>query len=116
MAAKEILDIYRTRFQIEFLYRDAKQHTGLTNSQARSKEKLHFHCNMSLTAVSVAKAVHWLSIKKEKRRAFSMANIKTMNHNALLLKRFLCVFEVKPNLLKNKQNVKELLHYGTIAA
>jgi hypothetical protein len=116
MSAEETLEIYRTRFQAEFLYRDAKQHTGLTNCQARSKEKLHFHCNMSLTAVSVAKAVHWLSIPKEKRKAFSMANVKTMNHNALLLKRFLCVFGVKANLLKNNQIVKELLLYGTIAA
>jgi len=116
MSAEQTLEIYRTRFQIEFLYRDAKQHTGLTNCQARSREKLHFHCNMSLTAVSVAKAVHWLSIPKEKRKAFSMANVKTMNHNALLLNRFLCVFGVKPNLLKNNQNVKELLLYGTIAA
>jgi hypothetical protein len=116
MSAEEVLEIYRTRFQIEFLYRDAKQHTGLTNAQARSKEKLHFHCNMSLTAVSLAKAVHWLSIPKEKRKAFSMANVKTMNHNELLLNRFLCVFGLKPNILKNNQNVKELLLYGTIAA
>jgi hypothetical protein len=116
MSAQEILEIYRTRFQIEFLYRDAKQHTGLTDCQARSKEKLHFHFNMSLTSVSVAKAVHWFSIPKEKRKSFSMANIKTMNHNALLLERFLCVFAVKPNILKNNQNIKELLLYGTIAA
>jgi hypothetical protein len=116
MSAQEILEIYCTRFQIEFLYRDAKQHTGLTDCQARSKEKLHFHFNISLTSVSVAKAVHWFSFPEEKRKSFSMANIKTMNHNALLLKRFLCVFAVKPNVLKNNQNIKELLLYGTIAA
>ena len=53
---------------------------------------------------------------QEKRKAFSMANVKTVNHNALLLKRFLCVFAINPNLLKNSQNIKELLMYGTIAA
>ena len=37
MSAEQTLEIYRTRFQIEFLYRDAKQHTGLTNCQARSR-------------------------------------------------------------------------------
>ena len=114
--AQEILEIYRTRFQIEFLYRDAKQHTGLTNCQARDREKLHFHFNISLTAVSVAKAIHWLSIEKNKRKAFSLHNIKTMNHNALLLNLFFRTFAVKPNLLKNNQNVKELLEFGTIAA
>jgi hypothetical protein len=116
MSADEILEVYRTRFQIEFLYRDAKQHTGLTNCQARSKEKLHFHFNISLTAVSMARTVHWFSIEKEKRKEFSLSDIKTVNHNALLLNRFLCTFAVNPNLLKNNQKVKELLLFGTIAA
>jgi hypothetical protein len=40
--------MYRLRFQIEFLYRDAKQFTGLNDCQARSPSKLNFH-NMSLT-------------------------------------------------------------------
>ena len=116
MSADEIIEIYRTRFQIEFLYRDAKQHTCLTNCQARSKEKLHFHFNTSLTAVSVARAVHWFSMEKEKRKEFLLSDIKTMNHNALLLNQFLCTFAVNPNLLKNNQKVKELLLFGTIAA
>lgn len=114
--AMEILDIYQTRFQIEFLYRDAKQFTSLTSCQARDVNKLNFHFNMSLTAVNVAKVVHWFSIPKEERKAFSMADIKTINHNALLLDRFILMFAIKPNILKNNQNVKELLLYGTKAA
>lgn len=116
LESMEILDIYQTRFQIEFLYRDAKQFTALTTCQARDKEKMNFHFNMSLTAVNVAKVVHWFSIPKDQRKAFSMADIKTINHNALLLDRFIAMFAIKPNLLKNNQNVKELLLYGTIAA
>jgi len=115
ITANEILKIYCTRFQIEFLYRDAKQHTGLTNCQARNEEKLHFHFNISLTAVSLARAVHWFSVEKNKRKAFSMADVKTMNYNALLLNRFFRTFAVKPNLLKNNQKVKELLCFGKIA-
>jgi hypothetical protein len=45
-----------------------------------------------------------------------MADIKTINHNALLLDRFILMFAIKPNILKNNQNVKELLLYGTKAA
>ena len=52
--AAKIIDYYRLRFQIEFLFRDAKQFTGLTHCQARSKEKLHFHFNLSLAAVNLA--------------------------------------------------------------
>jgi hypothetical protein len=60
MDATEILDSYRSRFQIEFLYRDGKQYTGLTNSQARSENKLNFHFNASLTAINIAKVEHWI--------------------------------------------------------
>jgi hypothetical protein len=116
LEAMEILDIYQTRFQIEFLYRDAKQFTALATCQARDKEKLNFHFNMALTAVNVAKVVHWFSIPIEQRKSFSMSDVKTINHNALLLDRFIAMFAIKPNMLKNNQNVKELLLYGTIAA
>ncbi len=116
MEAAEILEMYQTRFQIEFVYRDAKQFTSLTTCQARNKEKLDFHFNMSLTAVNVAKVVHWYSIPIEKRKSFSLSDIKTINHNTLLLQRFIEMFAIKPYLLKNNQNVNDLLLYGTIAA
>ncbi|SHJ39116.1 Transposase DDE domain-containing protein [Tangfeifania diversioriginum] len=53
MDALEILDCYQSRFQIEFLYRDAKQHTGLNDSQARSENKLNFHLNAALTTINI---------------------------------------------------------------
>ena len=114
--AQEILKYYKKRFQIEFLYRDGKQHTGLNDCQARSENKLHFHFNASLTAVNLAKVEHWLSVPKDKRGPFSMADVKTMYHNALLLERFIEVFAVRPNKLKNNNNVKELINFGKIAA
>jgi len=116
MVPNDILLYYQSRYQIEFLYRDGKQHTGLNDSQARSENKLHFQFNVSLTSINIAKAVHWLSIPREERRAFSMADIKTMNHNMLLLNRFFDVFGIYPYSIKNQNYVKELIYYGTIAA
>ena len=116
MEASEIIRYYRSRFQIEFLYRDGKQHTGLEHSQARSKNKLHFHFNASLTTINIARVCHWLSLPKEEREAFSMADVKTLYHNMLLIERFIDVFAVNPNKLKNQDIVKELIYYGTIAA
>ena len=116
MDPAEVLQYYQSRFQIEFLYRDGKQHTGLNDSQARSENKLHFQFNASLTSINIAKAIHWLSIPKEERGAFSMSDIKTMNHNALLLYRFFDVFGICPYSIKNQNYVKELILYGTIAA
>ena len=114
--AKMLLKYYRTRFQIEFTFRDAKQHTGLNHCQARTENKLYFHFNASLTTVNLAKAAHWLSIPKEQREAFSMADIKTMYHNKLLLDRFFSVFGISPNSTKNKQKIQELICYGARAA
>lgn len=37
MTGEEVLKTYRTRFQIEFCYRDSKQFTGLMDCQARHK-------------------------------------------------------------------------------
>ncbi len=81
MDATDVLLYYQSRYQIEFLYRDGKQHTGLNDSQARSENKLHFQFNASLTSLNIAKDIHWLSLPKEERGAFSMSDIKTMNHN-----------------------------------
>jgi len=116
MDALEILDCYQSRFQIEFLYRDAKQHTGLNDSQARSENKLNFQFNAALTTINIAKVEHWLSQPKEVRKPFSMADIKTMNHNRLLLQRFIDVFGVNAYSAKNRNHVNELIYYGTIAA
>jgi hypothetical protein len=52
--ARTILRYYQLRFKIEFLFRDAKQFCGLTHCQARNKEALHFHFNLSLAAVNIA--------------------------------------------------------------
>jgi len=116
MDPKDVLLYYHSRFQIEFLYRDGKQHTGLNDSQARSENKLHFQFNASLTSINIAKAVHWLSIPKDQRCAFSMSDIKTMNHNILMLNRFFDVFGICPYSTKNQNYVKELILYGTMAA
>ena len=40
MDGREVLDYYRTRFQLEFCFRDGKQHAGITNSQSTDFRKL----------------------------------------------------------------------------
>jgi hypothetical protein len=65
---------------MEFLFRDSKQFTGLIACQARSKAKLNFHFNASLTAASFAKldrrqqapcVDHAFFMARLKRRAFN---------------------------------------------
>lgn len=110
-----VVRYYRSRFQIEFLYRDAKQFTGLTSCQGRSENKLDFHFNAALTAVNLAKH-DWLSCGSNIGKPFSMADHKTLYNNALMLERFMCRFAINPNTAKNQKIVKELLDYGKIAS
>ena len=114
-APVDIIDIYHIRFQIEFGFRDAKQFTGLENSQARSGDKLHFHFNTALTTVNIAKIMQ-LSNPETRGNSFSMATYKILFHNTLLLSRFFRLFAINPNSIKNHQHVKELFDYGTFAS
>ena len=111
----DVIDIYHTRFQIEFGFRDAKQFAGLENSQARSGNKLNFHFNAALTTVNIAKIMQ-LSNPETRENSFSMATYKILFHNTLLLSRFFRLFAINPNSIKNRQHVNELLYFGTIAA
>ena len=42
MAFIDIIEYYKTRFQIELCFREGKQFTGLTHCQARDGDKLDF--------------------------------------------------------------------------
>ena len=115
LCAEKIVRYYRSRFQIEFLYRDAKQHCGLMHCQARSQNKLHFHFNAALTAVNLAK-IEWLNTKTSTDESFSMLDYKIMYNNELLLNAFIERFAINANTVKNKQIISELRNYGKIAA
>jgi hypothetical protein len=115
-AGSYVLLFYKTRFQIEFLYRDAKQFTGLMHCQSRKEKRLDFHFNASLTAVSLAKAAYHLSTPVEQRKPFSMFSIKAQYFNELLLNRFFNVFGIDPNNEKINLKYLSLRDFGKIAA
>lgn len=106
---------YQARFQQEFLIRDAKQFTGLQDCQARSTNKIEYHANTALTAINVAKFEHWINTDKQ-HLPFSMADIKTLYHNTLLIERFFQIFPDNAELIKNNPKIKELYNFGSIAA
>ena len=110
MSARDIFDIYRTRFQLEFVFRDAKQFTGLTHCQARNKEALSFAFNASLTSVNVARA-----FARQQGMELSVGSTKTLLHNAAMVDRFIAMSGKSPNMRLNNTDFKELLFYGVRA-
>jgi Transposase DDE domain len=110
---------YSLRFHIEFLFRDAKQFTGLTHCQSTNPTKIENHVNLALGAVSVAKAAHWIPQQQEHRGPFSMEEIKTYYHNLELIERFSVALNLNPTEIKNNPKIKKLLFstsYENIAA
>ena len=114
LMGKWIYLYYKSRFQIEFLFRDAKQYCGLTNCQARDKNKMYFHYNTSLTAVSIAKTVYFLPTTKIKKQPFSMADIKTMNSNVLIAKRIFANLDFNLSTQKIEDVFQKIIRLGCI--
>lgn len=114
LKAELIYLYYKSRFQIEFLYRDAKQHCGLNHCQGRSENKLHFHFNASLTTVSIAKAVHYLAVKKDQRKTFSMSDIKTLFANKIMTDRIFSNLGLDLSHRKIRAIYRKALFFGSI--
>lgn len=114
LAGNLIYLYYKSRYQIEFLFRDAKQHCGLTHCQARDEKKLYFHFNASLTTVSLAKAIYYLPLPKEQRQGFSMSTIKTLYLNKIIADRIFANLELNLNQQKIQSVYQDALFYGSI--
>jgi hypothetical protein len=116
--ALEILSFYKSRFQIEFIFRDAKQFTGLADCQARDLTKLDFHFNSSLMTLNLAKFDAWqihLSAHPNQPFVFSMASYKRLAFNHHLLDRFISLLDLDLNSIKLHPNFHKLCNYGSIS-
>jgi Transposase DDE domain len=109
-----ILPLYRRRFGIEFLFRDGKQHTGLQHCQSRQPASIAYQFNMSLTAVSLARAAQVLKADRTTAPVFSMADVKTRRHNQYLIDSVFEQFANCPNLTKNHPDIVRLYRLGLI--
>lgn len=116
LSPEKIVQYYKLRFQIEFLFRDSKNFAGLENCQARSSNKISFHVNASLSTVSLAKALHYLPIPKEERESFSMLDIKTMYFNQYITDFIFSKLALDLSCEKNRLIYDECLSLGRLAA
>ena len=120
LRAAEVIELYQQRFQIEFLFRDAKQHTGLGHAQVLDSKGQEYFANASLTALNILRL-------EERERALSesasltqlvssIRSLKTLKYNQFLLKRLIS----KLGNLRVAQNVEtaylETAQLGMVAA
>ena len=114
LAAKDIYRFYKARFQIEFLFRDAKQFTGLNHCQARSQKALNFHFNAAMTALNLIKLQDRLQGDYNQRHVISIASWNLRNTNIHLLERFSSWLGFDFTSIKCKIGFDSLCNYGTV--
>ena len=113
--AKTIARYYKARFQIEFLFRDAKQFLALNHCQARCADALHFHFNASMTALNLLK-LEDRQHQSEGGNVISIASWKIRKANAHLLERFSSYLGLDFSSIKSRPDFEQLCNYGAIAA
>ena len=119
LSGRQIVRMYRARFQIEFLFRDAKGGAGLTHCQSRQEAALHFHWNMAFAALNLAKAKPIYQAAPQPPRAsrprFSWRSVQQQNANQHFLHLFSSKLDLDWNLIQTHPNFPELCNYGVIA-
>ena len=115
LTGAEIVDLYQLRFQIEFLFRDAKQFTGLTDCQARDKQALHFHFNTSFSAVNLAKLDLLAQQPPEQAFVFSLSSYVHRSFSYRLLSRLLASLDLDLRCKKVAAAFNHTLAFGNAA-
>ena len=116
LSTEPIIHSYGSRFAIEFLFRDAKQHLGLEDCQARNQKALDFHFNSSFSVLNLAKFEALTNYDFQKPFVFSMQSQKCLSFNEHLLDRFISKFGFDQTLIKSHPAYRELCLYGAIAS
>ncbi|MEM9155263.1 MAG: transposase [Cyanobacteria bacterium P01_F01_bin.33] len=114
--AMSLYRYYQARFQIEFVFRDAKQCLGLADAQARSEVALDTHVNVCLSALNLLKADLRRGHSLSEPLSFSVASYKRRALNEHLLNRFSAELGISLKWIKSRLAYRKLLDYGTIAA
>ncbi len=109
LCARTIVEYYQLRFQIEFLFRDAKQFTGLTHCQARDEQALDFHFNMSLTAINIAQ-LHMMNDHTNK----SMNSLVRKAYNTRFANWLFSKLGPEAKLYLNDPQLNTVLGYGCL--
>lgn len=121
MPAEQLRALYSARFQLEFVFRDAKQYAGLTHCQLRSTQALENHWNAAFFAVSLGRAEVLLEAAGLQGRpaatlVFSYEDIKRRAFNRLLAWRILSNLGLQQRFVELENHPAGTLDLGVKAA
>ena len=101
---EDIIRYYKARFQIEFVFRDAKQHIGFAHCQSRKKERINFHLQASLTCLNILKIEDLKQQDQSDSKIISIATWKRRKFNQLFANRIFVKLGVNISPFKVKKS------------
>lgn len=116
LSGLDVYNMYKARFQIEFLFRDGKQHTGFGEGQMRDKAGLEFHMNASLSAVNLLRLEDRQHQMDTENRVISIQTWKRRKYNEKLMKDIFVELDGELSEEKMSWLLKKFSSFGTIAA
>ena len=116
MQAVDIIRYYKARFQIEFCFRDAKQHTGFEDCQSLKSEAIEFQLNASMTALNLIKCEDRLSCEHNEEKVISIASYKRFKYNQNFLCSITDALGINQSCEKIRDTLKTLCRFRCIAA
>lgn len=116
LSALDIYRFYKARFQIEFVFRDAKQFTGLVDCQSPSQLRLDYHFNASFTALNLTKIEdHFHRGGDVQQSVFSMASWKARFCNDNMIGKIFSMLGIELTSIKDTPEFEALRNYGAIS-
>ena len=110
----KIVCLYSARFQIEFLFRDAKSGAGLTHCQSRNAQTLHNHWNAAFAVVNLAK-ITARGTTACSTIPFSFGSCRQKQRNVHFLQVVSCTLGLDWNTIKAHPRFQSLQNYAVIA-
>jgi len=120
MSPAEILELYQLRFQIEFLFRDAKQNTGLGHAQTLDAQGQAYFANASLTALNLFRLEERdqaiMGGEARHERVSSIRSLKSRKHHEFILNLFISRLAQSRDEENLKAAYEEVSRVGMVAA
>lgn len=120
LSPTEILELYQLRFQIEFLFRDAKQNTGLGHAQTLDAHGQEHFANASFTALNLFRLEERdeaiIADQSRQERVSSIRSLKIRKHHRFMLNLFISRLALSRDDKNLESVIEEVSRVGAVAA
>ena len=116
MPAHEIVALYRSRFEIEYVFRDGKQFLGLQDVQMRSSVAIESHWNLALLVMNLARLEALCASGGQEVIVFGVEDMKLRAYNALFAQVILAKLDLEARFEELSSDPSGPLNFGTKAA